>query len=143
MLINTEYTMTNDQENITEDDLMYITFNSNLEKLNLNKLNILNLFKVKQIRKMLNKYCLTNKLNIYQLFNSLSHFLNIQIDQKITNNDKIKIIEYFDSINLQFIDIDQMLKGNDKIFKKKILVLKFSFDKFERKFKKGNYMICI
>ncbi len=127
MIISNQYTFTNDQENLTEDDIMFICFKTKEDYDFKNKLY--KLLCIKKIRKYLMTKNFERIINLNKVMKNLNEF-NFNFDCLKTNDQKIKIIEYFDSIGLMFLNIDDIITDYRSKSEIKILNVKLFFNYF-------------
>lgn len=127
MIISNQYTFTNDQENLTEDDIMFICFKTKEDYDFKNKLY--KLLCIKKIRKYLMTKNFESLINLNKVMKNLNEF-NFDFDCLKTNDQKIKIIEYFDSIGLMFLNIDDIITDYRSKSEIKILNVKLFFNYF-------------
>ncbi len=120
-----EYKMTNQQENFSEDDLFYILFKTHI--------NFKHIISTLLIYKYMEKFINDNmdkKINIIKLDGTLSRFPVSKHFKKLRSIDEqIRVIEYFDSIGLQYLNIDEFFESlKNDYYKKFVLCLKFYYN---------------
>ncbi len=137
MIITTEYTLTNESENLSYDDLLFIFLKNKSLHYNSTNSFIVQLQKIKLIHNFLLTQSKNNIVNIYELYRQFNNRLNFLTKKYINNSyitrytinisfnkfiktvDKnilIRILEVCDTINVVFYKIEDLFNIEDTNF---------------------------
>ena len=137
MIITTEYTLTNESENLSYDDLLFIFLKNKSIHYNFTNSSIVQLQKIKLVHNFLLSQSKNNIVNIYKLYRQFNnrlnfltkkyinnsqitrHSINISFNKFIKTVDKnilIRILEVCDTINVVFYKIEDLFNIEDTNF---------------------------